>query len=589
MLQINNATEPAGRLTALDDLARQIGLAEPKAALDLAVAGIAGHPFDFEPKIAELTAAVAGQISADPERWADVQSALATASRETLEQYCEGDELDERLEAIRRAIRDGWDGVAERFGRLEREAEAKRTAAQRQRLRVEEHAAGLAHVAKTVGEVHNGISALDYALTANLNDEPARDVFLEKMNAEHAVVSIGGAIKYLHRAVDRKGRKELRFLNVESMRSRYAAVRWKNIHDKFVNGFEEWNRWPGRRTFDGVGFFPGSPLNPPKVPRGYLNLWGGFAIEPSAGDWSLFRTHLLEKVCGGDPVKFDWVMDWLADLVQSPQRKSGTALILKSRTEGTGKTMLATALRKIFGQHWTKASSATHILGNFNSPLETCCVLSVEEAIWAGNKQAESVLKDLVTAEELRIERKGADAYVADNFTRLIFTSNEDWVIPAGPESRRYCVLEVANNRAKDPAYFGPIFKQLETGGYEAMLHELLNRDIKSNLREAPVTEGLIEQREQSLDGVDRFIFEFARDGHVSSTETGESYELDENKATTVDLVTLAAAASVNCSTWERRGVQPRACLASCPAVAWVWFRSAPGFRQCRRRRAECC
>lgn len=550
-----------------EGVGKEIGLAVPGKEIEIARKAIEDNPYEVDNLVTVIGAALACKLE-DATKWPEVSDAMGRAVREAVDcgvddrAMIEGrdeSEAEERHERLMSALKASWDGTCQALERVRRERETERLRKERAEQARRDEAVALGKAAAKLAQVHDGVSALEYATHKDTDPKnPEHEaVFLDKMNAEHAVVSVGGSVRYLHRSVDKSGRAELRFMTAESMAARYAVISFPRINSTSrISGFELWNRWPGRLTYDGVGFFPGSPKNPPKVPRGYFNLWNGFAVEPRPGDWSGLKSHLKNCVCGGDQAKFDWLMDWLADAVQNPQNKPGTALVLKSRTEGTGKTMLARALRAIFGPHWAKASSANHVLGNFNANLETCVVLSVEEAIWAGSKQAESVLKDLITAEELRIERKGADAYVADNCTRIIFTSNEDWVIPAGPESRRYCVLEVVNERAKDPSYFGPIFAQLENGGYEAMLHELLGREIKSNLREAPVTEGLIEQRERSLDGVDRFLLDFARDGFVRSAETGEAYELDDKKPTEVDLVTMAHAAAEQCDRWDARGVQ---------------------------------
>jgi hypothetical protein len=86
------------------------------------------------------------------------------------------------------------------------------------------------------------------------------------------------------------------------------------------------------------------------------------------------------------------------------------------------------------------------------------------------------------------------------NRLHIMLASNEKWVVPASMESRRFYVLDVPADRVDDHVYFGAIQRELETGGYEAMLYELCNRIIMSNLRRPPVTAALIDQRTRSLD-----------------------------------------------------------------------------------------
>ena len=68
-------------------------------------------------------------------------------------------------------------------------------------------------------------------------------------------------------------------------------------------------------------------------------------------------------------------------------------------------------------------------------------LLQADEAYWAGAKSSEGALKDLLTNDTITIERKGVDAYTAPNYTRVLFTSNDDFVVPASLDERRFAVF----------------------------------------------------------------------------------------------------------------------------------------------------
>ena len=125
-----------------------------------------------------------------------------------------------------------------------------------------------------------------------------------------------------------------------------------------------------------------------------------------------------------------------------------------------------------------------------------------EEVFWAGDKEAEGAIKALATAEELDYERKGIDPEPGRNYTRLMICSNEDWVVPAGSGGRRWFVLRVGNEHEQDNAYFAAIDKEMEGGGLAAMLYDLQRSPLAKtvNVRKAPVTPWLIEQRLHSQD-----------------------------------------------------------------------------------------
>jgi hypothetical protein len=56
-------------------------------------------------------------------------------------------------------------------------------------------------------------------------------------------------------------------------------------------------------------------------------------------------------------------------------------------------------------------------------------------------------------------------------------TSNEDWVVPAGMNERRFCVLDVDPRCEQNYEYFREIDEELAHGGLEYLLADLLAFD----------------------------------------------------------------------------------------------------------------
>ncbi len=158
-------------------------------------------------------------------------------------------------------------------------------------------------------------------------------------------------------------------------------------------------------------------------------------------------------------------------------------------------------MRQLIGKiHSCSISQQSQLTGNFNRHLEQALFVQVEEAIWAGNRQAENVLNELITSDTIYIERKGIDAVPVHSVMRLLITSNNDWVIPAGTNERRHAVFEVGDEHAKDRPYFGAIQTELENGGYERLMHELETREFKNaDPCVAPDTDALLEQKSMQI------------------------------------------------------------------------------------------
>ena len=114
--------------------------------------------------------------------------------------------------------------------------------------------------------------------------------------------------------------------------------------------------------------------------------------------------------------------------------------------QGCGKTVVGQVVGNLFSSHYCLADDARYVSGQFNAHMENCLLLQADEGFWAGDKQAESRLKGLVTSSHQFIERKGIDPVKVKNFVHLMITSNNDWVVPAGFEERRFCVIDVGDS-----------------------------------------------------------------------------------------------------------------------------------------------
>jgi len=100
--------------------------------------------------------------------------------------------------------------------------------------------------------------------------------------------------------------------------------------------------------------------------------------------------------------------------------------------------------------------------------------------------------------------------------------SNSRWVVPAALEARRFFVLDVSNEKARQHAYFKEIQAELDNGGYQAMLHDL--RKIKlTNFKvgDVPQTEGLQEQKKLSLKTEERWWQDVLSRGYVWRSKHG--------------------------------------------------------------------
>ena len=279
-----------------------------------------------------------------------------------------------------------------------------------------------------------------------------------------------------------------------------------------------WLHHRNRRQFTGgMVFDPSARNHDPDV----LNLWQDFGVKPKPGSCHLFKEHMRTVICCGDTNLYEYVLDWCADAVQHPDRRGQVALVLCG-PEGTGKGIFANAMKYLFGQHGLAISNAKHLVGHFNAHLRDTVLLFADEAFWAGNPAHVAILKALITENDLLVEAKYQNAVPAKNHLHIIMASNEDWVVPASLESRRFAVFSVDLSRMGDLAYFADIQHELEHGGYEALLAELLDRVPFSDIRQIPVTDALITQRKMSLPTAEAWWLDCLSRGFVFESQLGQ-------------------------------------------------------------------
>lgn len=335
---------------------------------------------------------------------------------------------------------------------------------------------------------------------ALLRSEPPKregvEGVIDELNERHAVVMEGGKFRIfteerdpvLDRCFFQRSTKE-DFENLYCNRLVEAG-------DKLQRVSSLWLRSPRRRQYKGIIF------DPARDHDGWLNLWKGWAVEPRPGDWSLLKQLILEVLVDGDRASYEYVMNWMAYMIQHPSRPAEVAIAFKGE-KGTGKGTLGRALHELVGKHSLHISSPEHLVGRFNSHLQNCVYLFADEAFWAGDKAGESKLKQLVTEPTLAYEGKGRDAVMGKNLIHILMASNNDWVVPAGLDGeRRFAVFEVNNDRRDDDAFFAALNRQLYVeGGLSAMLHDLQTRRLGdwAPRRSVPQTRALAAQKAMSM------------------------------------------------------------------------------------------
>lgn len=355
---------------------------------------------------------------------------------------------------------------------------------------------------------------------------------LNRLNQNYCYVSEEGKATVLSRRFNKKRgrynytRQTTTDFKKDHMSKTYFISSGNKV--KPVELGDAWLHWPKRKQFlGGVVFDPSSTSPYDDDPeRAILNLWDGFGVVSSQGDCSKFLEHLRDVICSGNIKYYEYLVKWLARAVQKPELQGEVAIVLRGK-KGTGKSIVGRTISKLFGSHGCTITNAYHLTGKHNEHLQCTVFLFIEEAPFAGDFTNEYVLKGMITDSTFMVEPKFRKAVETENYLHILMSSNENHVIRASDDERRYFVLDVSDSKVGDFDYFANLRAELEAGGCGALLHYLQNVDIADfNVRSIPQTEGLARQKEESLPLEQKWLHYILSRGYFCESKHGcDSFE----------------------------------------------------------------
>ena len=403
---------------------------------------------------------------------------------------------------------------------------------------------------------------------------------LNQINEQYSIILSGNNVRIMYE----DDWQELHFLSKTDFNLKFENQRipWGN---KTVSVADLWLEWPDRKTYDRCVF---NPSLAPGEDESTFNLWKGFSLVPKAGNWDLYRQHVEQNIA---PSCHDWVFKWMARILQEPGgERPGTTLVLRGKP-GTGKGIFCNLFGKLLGQHYTTINNLEHLTGRFNKELLRTVLLYIDEATWGGNVSMAGMLKNLITEPTRRMEAKNIDAIYVDNHLNLIISSNNKWVVPGSVRERRFLVLDMSEEYMQDKKYFGELVKQMRSGGFEAMMHDLMHLDYTlEELREIPRTSGTREQVIRSLDIPERFWYERLTEGTLVDAHEFWKYRVVTDKLYN-QYIEYCSRRNFNHKI-ESKALFTKALHSICPSMEtkqtqhkgqYFRYQSVPSLEQCRK------
>lgn len=260
-----------------------------------------------------------------------------------------------------------------------------------------------------------------------------------------------------------------------------------------------------------------------------LNLFHGWATTPVSGSWDNIRYLIHDILCSGAVEASEYLLNYLAHMIQRPDRLPSSAIILQSEEQGTGKTTFMDMLRTLLGRRYCDTTAdASTVVGQFNSSAMGKVLLHLEEAVAPNDRVVESKVKALITNETMTYNAKGLAAVQGRNYARVFMTSNAQQVAHLTRHDRRMFVLNVSPKHANDTQFWGASH-QAYPQEREAFMHALQTRDISTYRPSViPHTKAKDKQKLESVVGPDLVLRTFLEDGRLPTCSrfNGEAWEV---------------------------------------------------------------
>lgn len=274
--------------------------------------------------------------------------------------------------------------------------------------------------------------------------------------------------------------------------------------------------------------YTATAFTPELTPASTLNFWVGPSPHAKAGNWVLLRDFLRDIICAGDSSTFDYLIGFMAHMIQKPEDKPGVMITLLGG-QGTGKGVYFSMLRAIWPRTTLQASNIEQITGRFNACLERNFIICMDEALFAGDRKAMDSLKSIITESMLQIEQKFQPVRTIQSVHRLFASSNHSHFGNIERDDRRFVFLRVADAKQQDTTYFGGIVAAInDPATIGALLYYLERKNLNSfDVRRKPNTSEHLSQKLKSLQGFDRFWYEVLETGYLNGT--GKDFALQDD------------------------------------------------------------
>ena len=222
-----------------------------------------------------------------------------------------------------------------------------------------------------------------------------------------------------------------------------------------------WIKDKNIRKYDFLTFTP-PPL---KHDLSDYNTWSGFENEkkPIPANFNVDDNEYINRfidyinnLIGGRENYKNFIISWIANIIQYPAYRSKVCIILYSLVEGVGKSLLVELFEKLIGEKYSFAITdvSNQLFGKHSLAEFEKLFISLNEIKGKDTYTNCETFKQRITDSKRDFEPKGVKAFNGVNYANYICSTNNINSVNVGDTDRRFFVATCNNKKATDKLYF---------------------------------------------------------------------------------------------------------------------------------------
>ncbi len=290
----------------------------------------------------------------------------------------------------------------------------------------------------------------------------------------------------------------------------------------------KWLKDPEKRKKTRMDFLPGY------CPEDTYNLWRGYEVA----DMKPLEEDVLAKdiepflriVRAIAPSKPDYLLKWLANLFQHPDKKTKVAIVITG-DQGIGKNSLFEFIGAMMGNGLYRETSdpEKEVFGTFTTFFERTKLAVFNEA---NCYKFHDKLKAFITDPTTRVERKGIQGGTIRNEAQVAVLSNNKVPVKVEDKERRFAVFNGTDELANNPDFWDNWFNvwSLDPLNHRRVYEYLMAQDVENYdwKKERPEDEAYLAMRLASLPIETKFIIHFITEAFPAHTNKIKGTDLFE-------------------------------------------------------------